>query len=178
MDIMSGFVQEIEAKSGQPIGRCYQCAKCTAGCPTVQWFDWPNHGVIRKVQMGAKEELLASRAIWMCIGCETCGTRCPNDIYISRIMDALRNMALDAGVKPAEPAVTALHHAFVGSVAKHGRVHELSMLVNFKMKTRDFFTDMAAGLKLFLKGKIPLKASNVKAKAEVDRIFAASGGKR
>ena len=68
MDIMNGFVQEIEAKSGQPIGRCYQCAKCTAGCPTVKWFDWPNHGVIRKVQMGAKDELLASRAIWMCIG--------------------------------------------------------------------------------------------------------------
>ncbi len=175
---MNAFLAEVEARSAQPISRCYQCAKCSAGCPSVQWFDWPNHGVIRKIQAGAKDELLASHAIWMCVGCETCGTRCPNDIYISRIMDALRNMALEAGIAPAEPAVTALHRSFVGSVEKHGRVHELSMLIAFKMKTKDFFTDAAAGMKLFLKGKIPLKASNVKGKAEVDRLFAASRAKR
>ena len=98
-------------------------------------------------------------------------------IHMSKLMDALRSMALDAGIKPAEPAVTAFHHSFVGSVEKNGRVHELTMLINYKLKTRDFFTDMGAGMQLFLKGKIPLKPSKVKGKSEVDGIFAESDHK-
>lgn len=137
----------------------------------MRWFEWSNHGVIRKILMGAEDELLKSHAIWMCVACETCGTRCPNNIYMSRLMDAMRQMALARGIKPAEPAVTAFHHSFVGSVERYGRVHELSMLVAFKLKTRDFFTDVGAGIKLFLKGKIPLLPNKVKAKPAIDKIF-------
>jgi len=169
---MNSFAMEVAAKSGEKPEACYQCGKCSSGCPAMRWFEWSNHGVIRMIQLGAEEELLRSKAIWMCIACETCGTRCPNDIYMSRLMDAMRQMARARGIPPAEPAVTAFHESFVGSVARFGRVHELSMLAVFKLKTRDFFTDVGAGLKLFLKGKIPILPSSVKAKGEVDRIFA------
>ena len=171
---MNAFAAEVSRISGEKPAACYQCGKCSSGCPAMKWFEWSNHGVVRKIVLGQEDDLLNSHAIWMCIACETCGTRCPNNIYISRLMDAMRQMALKKGIKPAEPAVTAFHGSFVGSVEKYGRVHELSMLVNYKLKTRDFFTDVGAGIKLFLKGKIPLAPSKVKAKGEIDRIFADS----
>ena len=93
-------------------------------------------------------------------------------------MDAMRQMAVADGVKPAEPAVTAFHSSFVGSVARFGRVFELSMLINYKLKTRDFFTDVGAGIILFLKGKIPLKPTSVKEKGRIDELFSQSNFKR
>ncbi len=171
---MNAFAKEISELSGQDLSRCYQCGKCAAGCPSVKWFDWPNHGVIRKIQLGAREELLNSHAIWMCVGCETCGTRCPNDIKISKLMDALRNIAVAEGVKAAEPSVMIFHNAFLGSVKRFGRVHEISMLVEFKLRSRDLFTDMGAGMVLFAKGKIPIMPTKVGGKQQIDNIFGSS----
>jgi heterodisulfide reductase subunit C len=168
---MNGFAQKVAERSGQNLNACYQCGKCSAGCPTVKWFEWQNHGVIRRIQLGDEEGLLGSRAIWMCIGCETCGTRCPNGIRISRLMDAMRNMALEKGIKATEPAVMSFHQSFTNSVERFGRVHELSMLVEFKLRTKDLFTDVGAGLKLFAKGKIPFLPGKVREKARLDKIF-------
>jgi heterodisulfide reductase subunit C len=173
---MNAFAAEVARRSGQDLAGCYQCGKCTAGCPTVKWFEWPNHGVIRKIQLGAEGELLASHAIHMCVACETCGTRCPNGIHMAPIMGALRDMAREKGVVAAEPAVAAFHGAFTNSAARYGRIHEITMLIAYKLKTRDFFTDVGAGIKLFLKGKLPIFPGKVKGKRELDRFFAQSGG--
>jgi len=175
---MNQFAAAVAEASGQDTARCYQCGKCSAGCPVSKWYEWPNHAIVRKLQYGEKEALLNSHALWLCVGCETCGVRCPNSINISKLMGAMRHMAAAEGIKPAEPAVMAFHQSFTGSVASHGRVHEATMLATYKLKTRDFFTDLAEGLKLFLKGKIPLKPSNVKAKAEIGRIFAKTSQRR
>jgi heterodisulfide reductase subunit C len=168
---MHPFAKLIQEKSGQNLSRCYQCKKCTAGCPTVSWYEWPNHSIVRMIQRGMKDELLSSKAIWMCVTCETCGTRCPNGIYLSPIMDSLRSLALEEGKKVGEPAVIAFHRAFVGSAKRFGRIHEATMLMAFKWATKDFMTDMGVGLKLFAKGKIPILPKSIKGKAEIDRIF-------
>ncbi|MBI5440097.1 MAG: 4Fe-4S dicluster domain-containing protein, partial [Deltaproteobacteria bacterium] len=169
---MHPFARAVQEASGQNLFGCYQCKKCTAGCPTSAWFEWPNHSIVRMIQHGLKEELLGSKAIWMCITCETCGTRCPNGIHLSPIMDALRSLALEEGRSPAEPAVVAFHWAFVATAKRFGRVHEATMLAAFKWATKDFTTDLGVGLQLFAKGKIPLLPSSVKGKAEIRKIFA------
>ncbi|NTU60339.1 MAG: 4Fe-4S dicluster domain-containing protein, partial [Deltaproteobacteria bacterium] len=128
---MNAFALEVQEKSGQNLARCYQCRKCTAGCPTVRWYEWPNHALVRMIQRGRRDELLGSKAIWMCVSCETCGARCPNGIYLSPILDVLRGLALAEG-KVAEPAVVAFHEAFVGSARRFGRVHEATMLLAYK----------------------------------------------
>ncbi len=170
---MHPFAREVQEKSGQNLSRCYQCTRCTAGCPTVSWYEWPNHAVVRMIQRGMRDELLGSKTIWMCVTCDTCGTRCPNGIYLSPIMDTLRSMALVEGRPVPEPAVLAFHQAFVASARRFGRVHEATMLAAYKMKTRDFFTDLGVGLKLFAKGKIPLLPRSIQGKAEIERIFEA-----
>jgi heterodisulfide reductase subunit C len=167
----STFLEEVKKKSGENLSLCYQCLKCTAGCPTAPYMDIRPNSIIRMIQMGQKEAVLASRAIWLCVSCETCGTRCPNEIDIGVLMDALREMSIKEGIPAREKNIHLLHEAFIRSIERGGRVHEATMLIDYKLRSRDFTTDLIPGMMLFLKGKIPLLPSFVKGKHEIKRIF-------
>jgi len=167
----SSFLEEIKKKSGEDLSLCYQCLKCTAGCPTAPYMDIRPNNIIRMIQMGMKEAVLGSSAIWLCVSCWTCGTRCPNEIDIGILMDALREMAIEEGIPAKEKNIHLLHEAFVQSIKRGGRLHELAMEVEYKLRSRDFFTDMIPGMVLFMKGKIPLFPSLVKERQEIKKIF-------
>jgi len=169
------LLQQVMEESGQPVNLCYQCRKCSAGCPMVDEFDFPPNMVMRMVQLGMKDELLRSKAIWMCISCETCGTRCPNEIKIAPVMDCLRAACLEAGVQPADPVTVALHTAFTESIKTFGRVHEATMLMKYKLRSKNLTTDLDVGMKLFFKGKIPLLPKKSKNVQKVKEIFQAAG---
>jgi heterodisulfide reductase subunit C len=165
------FLEEAKKRSGQDLGLCYQCLKCTAGCPTAPHMDIRPNNLIRMIQLGMKGAVLGSHAIWLCVSCETCGTRCPNEIDIGVLMDTLREMAVEEKVPAAEKNIHLLHEAFMESIRRGGRVHEATMLMDYKLRSRDFFTDLIPGMKLFLKGKIPLFPSLIKGRKEIQRIF-------
>jgi heterodisulfide reductase subunit C len=86
-------------------------------------------------------------------------------------MDALREMAIDEGVPAKEKNIHLLHEAFIQSIKRGGRVHEATMLIDYKLRSKDFMTDLFPGMKLFLKGKIPLVPSLIKGRQEIKRIF-------
>jgi heterodisulfide reductase subunit C len=165
------FLEEAKEKSGEDLSLCYQCLKCTAGCPTAPHMDIRPNNLIRMIQMGMKDAVLRSHAIWLCVSCETCGTRCPNKIDIGVLMDALREMAVKEKIPAAEKNIHLLHEAFVESIRRGGRVHEATMLMEYKLRSRDFLTDLIPGMKLFLKGKIPLLPTLIKGRDEIKRIF-------
>ena len=165
------FLEEAKEKSGEDLSLCYQCLKCTAGCPTAPHMDIRPNNLIRMIQMGMRDAVLRSHAIWLCVSCETCGTRCPNKIDIGVLMDALREMAVKEKVPAAEKNIHLLHEAFVESIRRGGRVHEATMLMEYKLRSRDFLTDLIPGMKLFLKGKIPLLPTLIKGRDEIKRIF-------
>jgi heterodisulfide reductase subunit C len=165
------FLEEAKKRSGEDLSLCYQCLKCTVGCPTAPYMDIRPNNIIRMIQMGMKEEVLGSRAIWLCVSCETCGTRCPNEIDIGILMDALREMAIEEGIPAKEKNIHLLHQAFVQSIKRGGRVHEATMLIDYKLRSRDFMTDLIPGMKLFLKGKIPPFPGFIKGRQEIKRIF-------
>jgi heterodisulfide reductase subunit C len=169
--IVSSFLEEAKRRSGEDLSLCYQCLKCTAGCPTAPYMDIRPHNIIRMIQMGMKKEVLGSRALWLCVSCETCGTRCPNEIDIGALMDALREMALEEGIPAKERNIYLLHEAFIQSIKRGGRVHEATMLIDYKLRSRDFMTDLIPGMMLFLKGKIPLFPSFIKGREEIKKIF-------
>jgi len=168
------FVQTVEALSREPILLCFHCHKCTAGCPVVEEMDYGPDRILRMVQLGEKEKLLRSRDIWLCAACETCGTRCPNDIDIARVMDALRLEALRSGVTPAEPEAAKFHKLFLFVVQTLGRSHEASLLIAYKLWTLNLLADMDSGLQLFIKGKVPLMPKTIKGRHQVKRIFVKS----
>jgi heterodisulfide reductase subunit C len=92
--IKDPFVKKVEELSGQNLMACYQCGKCSAGCPAVSQMDILPNQIIRLAQLGQKEELLASKAIWLCASCMTCNTRCPKGINIAEVIEAVRLILL------------------------------------------------------------------------------------
>lgn len=82
--------------SGQNIFACNLCGKCTAGCPVAEVMDVKPHQVIRRVQMGDMN-LVNSRTIWLCASCLACASRCPKNIELPKIMEALRLLVLSTG---------------------------------------------------------------------------------
>jgi heterodisulfide reductase subunit C len=165
------FLEEAKRRSGEDLSLCYQCLKCTAGCPTAPHMDIRPNNIIRMIQMGMKDQVLRSHAIWLCVSCETCGTRCPNKIDIGALMDALREMAVEGKVPAAEKNIHLLHEAFIESIRRGGRVHEATMLIEYKLRSRDFLTDLLPGMMMFVKGKIPLLPTLIKGREEIKRIF-------
>src|SRR3972149_6970433 len=82
--------RKIEGLSGQKISSCFQCQKCTGGCPLTFGMDILPHQLIRLLHLGQLDRVLASETIWVCAACETCGTPCPNHIDIAHGMDTPR----------------------------------------------------------------------------------------
>jgi heterodisulfide reductase subunit C len=170
------LAQTVQARSHEPVMRCYYCQKCSVGCPTAFAMDYQPAQVLKMVQLGQKKALLKSSAIWLCIGCETCGTRCPNDIRINNVMDVLKEMALEEGVAPAEKTVYALHRSFLNSIKLFGRIHELSMLTEYMLRVpQKLPQEIGLGIALILKGKVLHLWSAIKERSQVREIFRRAG---
>ncbi len=165
------FLEAVQERCGENIQLCYQCLKCTAGCPTAPFMDFSPNTIVRMIQWGSKQEVLESKAIWLCVSCETCGTRCPNEIDIGLLMDALREMSLEEGYRVKEKGIVALHNAFMESIRRGGRVHEATMLMEYKLRSGDYWTDLIPGMKLFMKGKIPLIPGRIKGMDAIREIY-------
>lgn len=88
------FVDKIERLSGQDLLACYQCGKCSAGCPMARYMDILPNQMIRFAQLGLEEELLSSEAIWLCVSCLTCNSRCPKGVRIAEVIEAARQIRL------------------------------------------------------------------------------------
>ena len=174
--------RQLEQTTGNNYACCYQCGKCTAGCPTGGFMDNPPARIMRLVQAGYVEEAMQSDSLWYCIGCMTCTARCPQNMEIAGTMDAVREMALKSGIVSSDKAkklVTAFHTSFLNTVRKSGRLQELSLVNSYKLKTRTFLQDAGAGVKMIRQGKInPVAAitskETVHAKEQIEKIFTIS----
>ncbi len=122
----NAFIDTIESLAKQELLACYQCGKCSAGCPMAKYMDILPHQIIRFAQLGLKDELLASNAIWMCVSCLTCNTRCPKGVRIAEVIESVRQIRLRTGRQdhlrvrdlPASALATLPPIAIIGSMRK------------------------------------------------------------
>jgi heterodisulfide reductase subunit C len=172
METDTRFLEEVEQRSGQRLRDCYQCLKCSAGCPVAEFMDVPPNSILRLVQYGAREQVYRSRTIWLCVSCMTCGVRCPNAVDIGQVMDTLREMSIEAGYSyDSEKNVVLLHEEFVRSIKWWGRAHEATMLALYKLRSLELLTDMGAAVKLIAKGKIPFIPVPIRKVREVWELY-------
>jgi len=169
------FVFEIMERSGQDILSCYHCGKCEAGCPVAQFMDISPDAVHRMIQYGRREDLLKCSSIWLCAGCETCGARCPNDIDIAKVMDVLKQIAFSEKVKGKESNIRVMHQVFLSGIKKRGRMHELSLIRDMRLKSGGLFKDLKLGINMFRLGKLSLFPSRVKKQKEIRKMFKKAG---
>jgi heterodisulfide reductase subunit B len=139
----------------QDIFRCYQCVKCTAGCPLADQFDLTPNQVMRSLQLD-DPSVLSSKAIWLCAGCQTCSTRCPQDIDVVGVMDELRIEARQRNIPSAVPDVQQFNRLFMLFVKWFGRLPELIFILTYKLLRGKPFADMGMGLRMMRKGKLTL----------------------
>lgn len=155
---------------GASVSACFQCQKCSSGCPIASDSDLKPHEIIRLVQLGAREELLTSHFIWECTSCGTCRTRCPQDVDLPSAIDALRRLSWEEDLV-SEPAVSTFNEIFLNSVQKLGRVHELALMAGFKLKTRRLTQDMSKLPAMLRKRKFPLFPQVVRGGAARKRLY-------
>ncbi len=168
------FLRKLKARNID-VQACFQCGRCSSGCPIGQFFDLNVMEVVRLAAYGQEDRLLRSHSIWLCAACETCATRCPNEIEIAGLMDVLRELALRRGIAPSEPRIPLFHRSFLGSIRSWGRVWEIGMIGDYKVRSGDLTGDMRLGLRMFMKGKLKLAPQAIKGKAEIKEIFSGKG---
>ena len=164
----------IEELSEQKISGCYQCGKCTNGCPITFAMDIAPHKLIHLLQFGQIDEVLRSDTIWVCASCETCTTRCPNGIDIAHVMDSLRQLSRRQGIKTSQYSVPIFHSVFLSSIKRHGRVHETEMALTYSIEDAGwlgFLKLTGLGFAMFMKGKAKLKPSRVRALSHIRNLF-------
>lgn len=114
---------------GENIKKCFSCGTCTAGCPVREVTDRYNpRRIIRMAILGMKKEVLSSPFIWLCSSCYTCYERCPQDVRIPELMNAIKNIAVREGYLPP------VMKTQLDILSSHGRLLEVTDFENEKRK--------------------------------------------
>jgi heterodisulfide reductase subunit C2 len=162
------------------VRNCYQCGKCSAGCPLAEQMDLLPHQLVRLVQMGRIERALRSEAIWKCVSCMTCSARCPKSVDCAALIDTLRQSAVQRRMASEERLRTVVFQkTFLDNIRRNGRLCELELIGAFKTRTflkdKNFpllFKDAGLAPQLMKRRKFHLRGERVKDRQLVRRIFA------
>jgi heterodisulfide reductase subunit C len=112
---------------------CYQCGKCTAGCPVAEVMDVVPNQLVRLAQIGDTDPATASVAIWRCVACQTCSERCPKEVDVAGVLDAFRQLSVERGVVANDAHRTVIFQkVFLRNIRRNGRLNELALIGRFK----------------------------------------------
>ncbi|MGB9593992.1 MAG: heterodisulfide reductase-related iron-sulfur binding cluster [Anaerolineae bacterium] len=166
--ISSDLAQFVLRETGQNVYLCYQCKRCTAGCPVAQFFDLTPNQIMRAVQLGQRDVVLHSRTISLCAACITCSTRCPQGLDVARIMDVLEIEAQKEKIKSPVRSVPLFYKAALRGIRWFGRMYELGLMAELYLRLflrrelsfRQLFKyDAPMAIKMFRSGKLKLLPS-------------------
>lgn len=155
------FLDEVETTAKVTVSECYQCCRCTNGCPVARDMDITPHRVMGYIINGNREKVLSSESIWTCLQCVTCSVRCPNGIDVAHVFETLRRLSVESGLA-AKSDTWHFDELFIESIAKHGRMYELETIMRYRLSGKEFLKDAAMGLAMIKKGRIGLVPHNIR----------------
>ena len=172
---LEGFAGRVESATGVRLAHCYQCGNCAAGCPVGGRLDLPPSQLFRLVQLdlpGMEERVLGSEALWLCLTCETCASRCPQEVEITKVLDYLRQEALRRGLAhPKAKDILAFHRALLDSVQHTGRLYEVGLVADYKARTLHLVKDVLLAPRMMAKGKLGLLPHRIKDRKGMRTLF-------
>jgi heterodisulfide reductase subunit C2 len=163
---------EVRERTGINIAKCYQCGKCSAGCPMAVEMAMPPHEVVNMSRRNQRDKVLKSDGIWLCVTCSTCSARCPNGVDPARVFETLREIALDEDPGLAPRRIFVFNKTFLDQVRASGRIFEMGLGAQFNMRTGSLLQDAAAMPALLKRGKLSVTAPAIKNPSELRRLFA------
>lgn len=151
--ITTDLAAHVLEETGQNVYLCYQCKKCTAGCPVAEFFDLTPNQVMRAIQLGQRDLVLHSKTISLCAACITCSTRCPQGLDVARIMDLMEIEAQKAKIKPPVPSVPMFYKSALRGIRRFGRMYELGLMAELYIR---LFFARRLDFRQLLKNDVPL----------------------
>ncbi len=172
---ITGLGGEVLEKTEVKVSHCYQCGKCSAGCPLSVEMDYPPSVIMRMLQTGnpaLEEKVLRSFSIWVCLTCEMCFARCPMSIDIPKMMDFLREKSIkDKKTNPKAKEIIAFHKSFLDSIKYTGRLYEIGLFIDYKTRTLRILEDMALAPKMMKRGKLNIIPELIKDRSGIASLF-------
>jgi heterodisulfide reductase subunit C2 len=166
-----GLLQQVAEMTGVDLSACYQCKRCTSGCPVSKLAASGPAEVLRRLHLHAGRELLDSDLIWMCVSCQTCSARCPMGIDVAAVMDALRRLARQMKAARPEGNGPLFNGAFLQTVRWFGRSYDIAMISAYKLGTLKLMNDTEKFPTMLKKRKISLLPPLDGDRKTVRRIF-------
>jgi heterodisulfide reductase subunit C len=83
---------------GELLERCYACGTCVSRCLIQQKLE-PEYNprrLLYMVIMGMREEAFESLTTWLCSACDLCYPACPQEIHISGVINAVKELTVEA----------------------------------------------------------------------------------
>jgi len=150
---------------------CFQCKRCDSGCPVSELAVSPPSEILRRLHLGAGDELLDSDLIWMCVSCETCFARCPMEIDIASVMDALRALAVEREAVMPKGNMPLFNRVFLKTVQVFGRTYDLATVAAHKIGTKSYLKDSDKVATMLKKRKIAFLPPRGADRKMAKRIF-------
>lgn len=164
------LAEEIRQRCGENVFLCYQCKKCASGCPTRPFMESTPTELMRYLQLGMIDEAMKKDTIWYCLSCQTCSARCPQNIDIAHVVDAVRIIVQEKNIK-ADTGNTKLFNRLWMTLLKYmGRMYELGLTGMLNLFSGKPFKDLPLGIKLIKKGKLKLLPT-IKRPFEMMKMF-------
>jgi coenzyme F420-reducing hydrogenase delta subunit/heterodisulfide reductase subunit C len=93
---------------GEHLEKCYACGTCVSKCMIQQKVEpaYNPRRLLRLVMMDMREEAFESPTTWLCSACDLCYPACPQEIHISDVIGAVKDLAVEAGYQSPLETVT------------------------------------------------------------------------
>lgn len=164
------LAEKIAKETGVNLRECYQCGKCSAGCPMADSFDLMPRQIIHYMQLGDMESVLESKTIWLCASCHTCMERCPHDINIPSIIEKARMEAERRGIC-AVREVKLFNDIFVETIRGFGKSQEVILEGAYNLTSGNLLQDVENVPQMLKKGIVRPELNTVSDKAAVRKIM-------
>lgn len=164
------FVQEIAQNAGVNLRDCYQCGKCSAGCPMAEAMDLPPQQIMRLLQMGKVDQVLQAESPWICAQCNTCSARCPQKVDTAAVMREVRRASHEKGHHKLHDS-NVFETLFIKGIKAKGKSNEQYLAAQYNITSGHFIQDAFNAPKMFQKNMIGVSIQQSENPAAIKAII-------